>query len=284
MEAPADYLLLDCGAGRRLESVGAWMFDRQAAQAFWPRALPESEWRKAACVHQRSDTGGGHWEFRGAEPGELNARHAGLLFRLKPTPFGHLGLFPEHAYTWQRLRALLETRAVQGKETEVLNLFAYTGGASLAAAAAGAKVCHVDASKAAVAWARNNAALNNLTERPIRWIEDDCNAFLAREARRGRRYDAVLLDPPSYGRGPRGEVFTLETQAMELLTAVRAVLAPDATVYFSCHTPGFTPLVMERLAQAAFGADCGAVGRELSTDCQSGGVLPSGVCVEALIP
>ncbi len=284
MDASADYLLLDCGDGRRLEAVGPWLFDRQAAQAFWPRRLPDSEWQRASCVHVRSDKGGGHWDFHGQEPSELIGRHAGLAFRLRPTPFGHLGIFPEHADTWARLNAFIAARSARGLETEVLNLFAYTGGGTLSAANAGAKVCHVDASKGAVAWARSNAELNGLSDKPIRWIEDDCGAFLAREARRGRHYDAVMLDPPTYGRGPKGEVFTLETQAMELLAAVRALLAPGASVFFSCHTPGFTPLVLEQLAHAAFGSDCKATGRELFTECRSGGVLPSGVCVEALLP
>lgn len=281
MDAVPDYTLLDCGDGRRLEQIGVWTCDRQAAQAFWPRRLNPQEWARAQAVHVRGEQGGGHWDFRGGGAEAPIARHGGLLFRLKPTPFGHLGVFPEHAQTWERLRTRL--RAAEQAQPEVLNLFAYTGGASLAAASCGARVCHVDASRQALNWARENAALNDLSAAPIRWIEDDCLAFLAREARRGHRYDAVLLDPPSYGRGARGEVFTLETQAVSLLEAVRAVLAPQATVWFSCHTPGFTPLALEQLARAAFGAQCGVEGHELSTPCRSGGVLPGGSCVEVRV-
>lgn len=284
MTEAAPYQLLDCGDGRRLEEVGPWRFDRQAAQAFWPRVLPRTEWERAGCVHVRSERGGGHWEFRSKPPEPLIARHGGLLFGLKPTPFGHLGLFPEHAAVWDAVREGVAQRGAPGRKVSVLNLFAYTGGASLAAASAGASVVHVDASSGAVAWARANAALNALEDRPIRWIEDDCPAFLAREKRRDQRHDIVILDPPSFGRGPKGEIFELENTVVPLLESVRAVLADGASVYFSCHTAGFTPLVLNRLGLAVFGDKARIESHEVTLPVRSGGVLPSGVALRVHLP
>jgi len=284
MAEAAPYRLLDCGAGRRLESVGTWRFDRQASQAFWPQTMARSEWQRAQCVHVRSERGGGHWDLHARPPEPLLARHGGLLFGLKPTPFGHLGLFPEHASTWDAVREGVARRVNTKDAVTVLNLFAYTGGATLAAAAAGAHVVHVDASKGAVAWARANATLNALQERPIRWIEDDCSAFIAREHRRGQKYDLVVLDPPSFGRGPKGEVFELEQSVVPMLTAVRDVLRERGTVLFSCHTGGFTPLVLLRLGEAVFGKSAQLAASELTLPVESGGVLPSGVALRVDLP
>ena len=274
------YELLDSGDGRKLERAGGFTFDRQAAQAHWRPRLDRATWARADAIHHRSETGGGRWEMRAPVPERFEVTYAGLRLMLKPTPFGHLGLFAEQGAEWSWLRDAVGGAVDAGRKVEVLNLFAYTGGSTLACAQAGATVCHVDASKGVVDWARENAALNGLAERPIRWIVDDCAEFLRREARRGRRYDALILDPPSFGRGARSEVWKIESGIGELLDLCRAVLADDAImVHFSCHTPGFTASVLdnllgERIDRAAMITESGELlVRETGT---GGRPLPSG--------
>ena len=195
-----DYELLDCGRGEKLERWGDKLLVRPDPQAIWntPRTL--RGWKVNDGRYSRSHTGGGHWDKRSL-PQHWTIRYGSLTFQVGPMNFKHTGLFPEQAANWDFAREQIR-RA--GREINVLNLFAYTGGATVACAAAGAKVCHVDAAKGMVAWARENARLSGLSEAPIRWIVDDCAKFVEREIRRGRRYDALIMDPPSYGRGPSG--------------------------------------------------------------------------------
>ena len=248
------YELLDSGEGRKLERVGPWVLDRQAPQAFWARTLPALEWQRADALHHRSPDGGGHWEFRRDLPEQWEITFRGLRLLVRPTPFGHIGLFPEHAAHWEHLALRVREHAqAAGRPAEVLNLFAYTGGATLALCRAGAHVCHVDASRGSVDQARQQAALNGLSDAPVRWIVDDCLAFLARERRRDREYDAVILDPPSYGRGSRKQIFRLEDDVIPLLEACRAVLRPEPLLaLLSAHTPGFTPIVLGNLLTGVF--------------------------------
>jgi 23S rRNA (cytosine1962-C5)-methyltransferase len=192
-----DYALLDCGGGRKLERLGGLVLDRPVAHAVWAPALEREAWERADGVYHRSDKGGGSWLWRGKPPAPFELGYGGLRLLVKATPFGHLGLFPEQRDNWDWLRA--QVGRLRGGE--VLNLFAYTGGSTLACAGAGAPVCHVDSSKGVVGWARDNAARSGLAEAPVRWIVEDAVAFLGREVRRGRRYQGVILDPPSYGRG-----------------------------------------------------------------------------------
>lgn len=244
-DAAEDYRLLDSGNGRRLEQVGPVRVDRQASQALWRPRLPRSEWDEAHARHHRSDKGGGHWETRASVPATWSARCGGLTFETKLTPFGHLGLFPEHAGHWSWLEA---ASAPDEAAPEVLNLFAYTGGASLVCAKAGARVCHVDAAKGVVDWARRNAARNGLEDRPVRWIVEDCRTFVERELRRGRRYSGLILDPPTYGRGPKKEVWKIEEDLPVLLEGcARLLVERPRFVLFTCHTPGFSPLVLRNL-------------------------------------
>lgn len=233
------YTLLDSGHGRRLEQVGPYRLVRQAASAWWRPRL--ADWR-ADAVHHRADTGGGHWDFARALPERWEVELAGLRLWVKPTPFGHLGLFAEHAAQWAWMAAQL------GRPARVLNLFAYTGGASIACARAGAEVTHVDAARGIVEWAQQNATLNGVDG--IRWIVEDVPLFVARERRRGRRYDAVILDPPSFGRGARKELWKIEDHLGPLLEDLRAVLVPEPRfVLLSCHTPGYTGLALRNLVE-----------------------------------
>lgn len=238
-----EYRFLDSGNGRRLESFGEIVLDRPAASAVW---RPESPglWKKTtASVLREKDTA-----WQGRVPQEWKIQHGGLDFWLKPTAFGHVGLFPEHESQWPWI-----AEQVQKGRSAVLNLFAYSGGASLVAAKSGANVCHVDASQPMVDWARKNAQINHLQDRPIRWIVDDVIKFLKREERRERKYDLIILDPPSFGRGKKGEVFKIEEHLLTLLHACRNCLSEEGACLFSCHTPGYTPIVLEQLLLQVFG-------------------------------
>ncbi|GAB6064536.1 class I SAM-dependent methyltransferase [Deferrisoma palaeochoriense] len=271
------YRLLDTGGERRLEQVGPLRVVRQGLAALWPPRLPAAEWDRADAVHHRSDKGGGRWEWRTGEPREFPIEYGGSRFWIRLTDFGHLGLFPEQAENWAWLRRTLRTMG--GPEPpKVLNLFAYTGGSSLAASRGGAAVVHVDAARGVVDWARENARLSGVADRPIRWIVDDALKFVRREARRGNRYQGIVLDPPTFGRGPKGQVFKIEEHLFELLEACAAILAPGpAFVLLSCHTPGFTPTTLANLLEAAIprAADRIERGEMLVTD-ETGRALPSG--------
>lgn len=273
------YALLDSGHGRKLERVGPYLLDRQAAQAHWRPRLGSDEWKRADAVHVRSDTGGGHWEERRKLPERWEVELEGVRAHVKLTPFGHLGLFAEHAGHWPWLRRTLGAAVRARGSVEVLNLFAYTGGPSVACAQAGARVTHVDAARGIVDWARENAALNGLAEAPIRWIVEDCAAFLQREQRRGRRYDGLILDPPSFGRGARGQVFKIEDDLEALLDLCVELLCPNpACVLFTCHTPGFSPLVLENLLAERFGRGTLAAesGEMAIGEAEGGRRLPAG--------
>jgi 23S rRNA (cytosine1962-C5)-methyltransferase len=271
------YALLDSGRGRKLERVGPYLLDRQAAQAHWRPRLAPGEWRRADAVHVRGDTGGGHWEERRKLPERWEVELEGVRAHVKLTPFGHLGLFAEHAAHWPWLRATLAEAVRARGSVEVLNLFAYTGAPSIACAQAGARVTHVDAARGIVDWARENAALNGLAEAPIRWIVEDCGAFLQRELRRGRHYDALILDPPSFGRGAKGQVFKIENDLEALLDLCTELLGPKpACVLFTCHTAGFSPLVLENLLSERLGDGQRVSGEMAIGESEGGRRLPAG--------
>lgn len=239
------YALLDAGDGRKLEQFGAFLLDRPCAQAVWRPSLPQSKWQEAHAFFTREQ--GARWEFRQKMPESWNCEIAGISFRLQTTDFGHVGVFPEHQFAWKKAQELCSQHKNGGK-LSVLNLFAYSGGATLALAKLGCEVCHLDASRKMVDWARRNAELNALAEAPIRWIVDDVQKFLKREIRRRRFYDAVILDPPSFGRGSNQELFQIDSHMLELLDLCRQTLAPRPRLLFlSCHTPGYTPLVLAHL-------------------------------------
>ena len=245
------YRLLDSGDGRKLEAIGAVRVDRQASVALWKKALPEKEWNRLDAFHHRSETGGGNWENKKKFPETWIVSHAGLTLKAKLTSFGHLGFFAEQGdqWSWFRETATRARKAMgDGQAPRILNLFGYTGGTSLSLALGGAEVTHVDAAKGIVDWGKENAKLSQTPEDSIRWIVDDCLAFVKREERRGKKYHGVILDPPSYGRGPNKEVFKIETHLPPLLAAIRNILEPNPVlIHLSCHSPGFTPEVLKNL-------------------------------------
>ena len=214
----------------------------------WQTAPLTDLWDRADAHYYRSKSGGGQWEYRRKLPESWEIRWRELRFIVRPTGFKHTGLFPEQAVNWEWMTDKIRNA---GRPVRVLNLFAYTGGATLACAAAGAEVCHVDAAKGMVQWARENAAQSGLTEKPIRWIVDDCGKFIRREARRGKKYDAIIMDPPSYGRGPNGEIWKLENSIYGLVEACREVLSDDPLFFLlNSYTTGLSPSVMGYLLQS----------------------------------
>ncbi len=238
-----DYKLLDATDGYRLESWGGVILVRPDPQVVWKFEKRSPMWDKAHAVYHRSSKGGGEWEYRKKFPAEWNIKYDDMTFKVTPTGFKHTGIFPEQATNWDEYAKMI---AKEGRELNILNLFGYTGGATLACAAAGAKVCHVDASKGVVAWGKENAQLSGLGDRPIRWIVDDCIKFVQREIRRGNKYDGIIMDPPSYGRGPNGEVWKLEENIFELLQLCSQILSDDPLfVAVNSYTTGVSPSVME---------------------------------------
>jgi 23S rRNA (cytosine1962-C5)-methyltransferase len=224
----ADYRLLDSGNGGKLERVGPYSFVRPEPQALWSPALASSEWDNADAIFAPSgadDDEAGRWRFNRELPPSWTLKWDDIAFLSRPTPFRHLAFFPEHSVHWRFARECL--RAHSGAQPEVLNLFGYTGLASLVCAKAGARVTHVDASKKAIGFARDNQAAAGLSEAPLRWICDDALSFVKREVRRGRRYDGIILDPPKFGRGPDGETWRLEENLPELLDACQTLLRTD---------------------------------------------------------
>lgn len=254
MNGESQYALLDSGGGRKFERFGGISLVRPCSQAIWRPSLPESAWRGATAAFDRDS--GLNWHGREALPGNWEIDVDGIRFRLSSTDFGHLGIFPEQRASW---RWIGDAVRAAGRRLSVLNLFAYSGGSTMAAALAGADVCHLDASQGMVDWARKNAELNGLKAHPIRWITDDVHKFLAREVKRGRKYDAVILDPPSFGRGARGEVYKLERDLPKTLSLCRQVLSETpAFVLLSAHTPGVTPTVLKHLLGDALGEVAGS--------------------------
>ena len=275
-----DYTLLDSGGERKLEQIGEHRLVRQAPQAVWSRRLPVAEWQAADAVYERDSTGGGDWQFGQKMARRLEILYANIHFQIKLTDFGHLGLFPEQAENWEWMRRLIRARLqrTNGRNLNVLNLFAYTGGSTLACSQAGAHLVHVDAAKGVVDWAKENAQLSRLEERPIRWLVDDALKFVKREARRESLYQGIILDPPSFGRGPQGEVFKIENDLLPLLDACREILADDALfVLLTCHTPGFTPTTLRNEILEIMDGQGGRVEEgEMLIPEQSGRMLPSG--------
>ena len=237
-----DYELLDCSGGERLERWGNVVLIRPDPQVIWNTPKEHPLWHRADARYVRSKEGGGHWECRRQLPEAWNINYKDLQFKISPTGFKPTGLFPEQAVNWDMMR---EKITGAGRSIKVLNLFAYTGGATLAAASAGASVCHVDAAKGMVHWARENAELSSLAERPIRWIVDDCAKFVEREIRRGNTYDAIIMDPPSYGRGPGGEVWKLEDQIYDLVKLCTGVLSDEPLFFLlNSYTTGLSASAM----------------------------------------
>ena len=242
-----DYELIDADSGERLERWKDIILIRPDPQIIWSGERKDKRWKTANAVYHRSQSGGGRWEVLKPVPDVWSVNYEGLTFRLKPMGFKHTGLFPEQAVNWTLARQLIEK---ENRQLSVLNLFAYTGAATLACLKAGAKVTHVDASKGMVQWAKENANASGLSEAPVRWLVDDCLKFVRREIRRGNKYDAVIMDPPSYGRGPDGEVWKLEQQLAELLSETGKLLSDNAVFFFlNSYTGGLSPSILNYMVQ-----------------------------------
>ena len=242
-----DYELIDADSGERLERWGDIILIRPDPQVIWSGKRADSRWRNPHAIYHRSNSGGGYWETVKKVPDVWSINYNDLTFRLKPMGFKHTGLFPEQAVNWSLAEQLIKN---ENREISVLNLFAYTGGATIACLKAGAKVTHVDASKGMVQWAKENAVATGVADRNVRWLVDDCMKFVKREIRRGNTYDAIIMDPPSYGRGPNGEVWKLEQQLSELLTETGKLLSDNAVFFFlNSYTGGLSPTILNYMVK-----------------------------------
>ena len=256
-----DYELLDCGRGEKLERWGDKLLVRPDPQAIWNTPRSHRGWKRPDARYARSSSGGGQWADKSV-PQRWQVNYKDLTFNVGLMNFKHTGVFPEQAANWDFARAQIQNA---GRPVSVLNLFAYTGGATIACAAAGASVCHVDAAKGMVQWGRDNARSSGLEDRPIRWIVDDCAKFVEREIRRGRRYDAIIMDPPSYGRGPAGEVWKLEENLYPFVELVAGVLSDEPLfVILNSYTTGLSPSVLTYILQTVIGGKFG--GRTVSDE------------------
>lgn len=272
-----DYELIDASGGERLERWKDIILIRPDPQIIWNTERTNPLWNNAHARYHRSSSGGGAWERYKKVPDVWTVRYRDLQFNLKPMGFKHTGLFPEQAVNWDLMSDMIKK---SGREVKVLNLFGYTGAATLACAAAGASVTHVDASKGMVAWAKDNAVASRLADKPIRWLVDDCKKFVLREIRRGNKYDGIVMDPPSYGRGPNGEVWKIEEQLWDLLGICNEILTDDPLFFLlNSYTTGLSPSVMQYMLSTVIGKGkngtvvCDEIGLPVT---DSGLVLPCG--------
>ena len=278
-----DYEVIDCSKGEKLERWGDYLLVRPDPQVIWDTPKKEKGWRKMNGHYHRSSKGGGEWEFFQL-PKEWTIQYSlpinkKLTFHLKPFSFKHTGLFPEQAANWNWFSQLIADAVSKGRQVKVLNLFAYTGGATLAAAAAGASVTHVDASKGMVTWAKENAISSGLKDAPIRWLVDDCVKFVDREIRRGNHYDAIIMDPPSYGRGPKGEIWKIEESVYPLIQLCSQILTDNPLFFLiNSYTTGLQPAVLSYMISTVLGTANGTVtASEIGLPVSSNGlVLPCG--------
>ena len=271
-----EYEVLDTGDGEKLERWGDVILRRPDPQTIWPKADPQM-WEKADAVYHRSEKGGGQWEFRKTLPERWTLRWEDLGFYVRPTGFKHTGLFPEQEANWRWMGKIL--RESGRTDVRVLNLFGYTGGATVACAAAGARVTHVDAAKGMVQWAKENRQLSGLPETSCRWIVEDALAFVRREIRRGNRYDGILMDPPSYGRGPSGEVWKLENELYGLVETCSQALSDEPLFFLiNSYTTGFQASVLSNMIGKCVTPRYGGWtdSQELCLPVRTGGVLPCG--------
>lgn len=278
-----DYEVIDCSQGEKLERWGKYLLVRPDPQVIWDTPKREKGWKRMNGHYHRSSKGGGEWEFFDL-PQEWTIHYnlpinKELTFHLKPFSFKHTGLFPEQAANWNWFSTLIADAVKSGRPVKVLNLFAYTGGATIAAAAAGASVTHVDASKGMVTWAKENAVSSRLGDAPIRWLVDDCVKFVEREIRRGNHYDAIIMDPPSYGRGPKGEIWKIEESVYPLVQLCSQILTDDPLFFLiNSYTTGLQPAVLSYMMHTVLGKYNGTItAEEIGLPVSSNGlVLPCG--------
>ena len=278
-----DYEVIDCSQGEKLERWGKYLLVRPDPQVIWDTPKQEKGWKHMNGHYHRSSKGGGEWEFFDL-PQEWTIHYAlpinkELTVHLKPFSFKHTGLFPGQAANWNWFSTLIADAVKNGRQIKVLNLFAYTGGATIAAAAAGASVTHVDASKGMVTWAKENAVSSGLKDAPIRWLVDDCVKFVEREIRRGNHYDAIIMDPPSYGRGPKGEIWKIEESVYPLVQLCSQILTDDPLFFLiNSYTTGLQPAVLSYMMHTVLGKYNGTItAEEIGLPVSSNGlVLPCG--------
>lgn len=276
--AANSYTLLDSGKFRKLEQLGPYRVSRPAASAVWDPALNDSEWKNVDAEFQRFKDGTGEWKIRNEELRQPFAIEIhGITFQMKLTSFGHLGIFPEQLSNWLKLEELTKARVSKTDKVRVLNLFAYTGGSSLFCARGGAEVSHVDASKGTVKWASENAKLSGLDEKPIRWLVDDVKEFVARDLRRDSKYDGIILDPPSYGKGEKKQVWKIETDLLPLLRDLKKLLKDESGCFvcLSAHSEGYTPVSLTNQLVSVFGKGQTSA-QEMLVEEKNGRSLPSG--------
>lgn len=273
-----DYELIATGGGEKLERWGKNVLRRPDPQIIWPLKEDGGVWKRADAHYHRSQNGGGSWEYIKKLPDRWTVSYEKLSFYIEPTGFKHTGLFPEQAVNWKWIMDKIKTA---GRKVSVLNLFAYTGGATVAAAYAGAEVCHVDAAKGMVGWAKENLELSGLADKPVRFITDDVIKFVQREKRRGKKYHGIIMDPPSYGRGPRGEVWKIEDAIYGFVEECMEVLEEDPLFFLiNSYTTGFSPTVLANILKLTAGkrfggnVSCGEVGLPVT---QTGLALPCGI-------
>lgn len=274
-----DFEVIDTGDGDKLERWGNYILRRPDPQIIWPIQHEDEQWRKADAHYHRSSSGGGQWQIRNKQmPERWTISYGDLRFHIKPTNFKHTGLFPEQAANWSWMMDKIRSA---NRPIRVLNLFAYSGGATVACAAAGAEVCHVDAAKGMVQWAKENAELSGLENAPIRYITDDVFKFVQREQRRGRQYDAIIMDPPSYGRGPKGETWKLEENLFPFLQTCMTIMSDNPLfLLINSYTTGLSPTVLQHLLTMSMGnkyggqINCGEIGLPIT---RSGLALPCGI-------
>lgn len=272
-----DYELLDCSSGERLERWGNVTLIRPDPQVIWKTPKKHPAWRRADAVYHRSNSGGGNWEIKNKIPSFWSIGYGDLNFNVKTMGFKHTGIFPEQAVNWDYTAKLIKNA---GRPVKVLNLFAYTGGATVACLKAGAEVVHVDASKGMVQWAKENAVASGVADRKVRWIVDDCVKFVQREIRRGNKYDIIIMDPPSYGRGPGGEIWKLENEVYSFVELCSQVLSDNPImVLINSYTTGLSPAVMQYILGAIIKPKFGGVAEsdEIGLPVtQTGMILPCG--------
>lgn len=269
------YELLDSGVGEKLEKIGDIVVRRPDPEALWPKGLSVEKWNEAMLSFDRIDSKTGSWSKKGSVPESWNIEHGGITFVIKPTSFKHVGIFPEQINNWEFIVKNIS------RPLKVLNLFGYTGGATIAAAKAGAEVTHVDASKPVIEWAKENAKQNNLSENAIRWIVDDALQFAKREVKRGNKYDAIVMDPPAFGRGPDGEVWKIEENFLELFSACTDLLS-DKPAFFiiSGYASGYSALAFGNCLKEVEKKHGGAIEvleLVLKETSSRGALLPAGV-------
>lgn len=269
----ADYELIDSGGGEKLERFGSYVLVRPDPRAIWTKSAPDT-WALADATYRRTDPKTGQWETKTSPPSPWQVRYDNLTFILRATEFKHVGVFPEQAVNWNWL-----TKTIGGKSLKILNLFAYTGGATMAAMAAGAQVTHVDSVKSAIDWAHENVSTSKLEAKPIRWIEEDAYKFVLRESRRGNHYDGIIMDPPRFGRGTRGEVWKLEDDLPKLLAACISILSPNPTFFLlNAYTADLSSIAIANLLTSSMKDKNGIVSfGELALRDSFGRFLPSGI-------